>query len=242
MNKAQTLKVEIWSDIVCPFCFLGKRKFEQALEQFDHKQDIEIIWRSFQLNPGVQTDTSMSVYTYLSRTKGIPEEVAKQMTQQITERGLEVGIEYKFDETAVNNTLLVHCFLHYALDQGKQNEAKELLLSAYFEKGANVDDLETIMNVGRILDFDEGELRAVLTENRYEKEVIADMELAQRFGVRGVPFFVFDRKYAVSGAQEITAFIQTLIKAHDDWKNSLAGQTIQVTEGEGCSTDDNNCA
>lgn len=242
MNKAQTLKVEIWSDIVCPFCFLGKRKFEQALEQFDHKQDIEIIWRSFQLNPGVQTDTSMPVYKYLSRTKGISEEVAKQMTQQITERGLEVGIEYKFDETTVNNTLLAHCFLHYALDQGKQNEAKELLLSVYFEKGENVDDLETIMNIGRILDFDEGELRAVLTENRYKKEVLADMELAQRFGVRGVPFFVFDRKYAVSGAQEIPVFIQTLIKAHDEWKNRLAVQTIQVTEGESCSTDNDNCA
>lgn len=241
MYKTNTFTVEIWSDIVCPFCFLGKRKFELALEQFDHKQDVEVIWRSFQLNPGVKTDTSMSVYTYLSQTKGISEAVAKQMTQQIKERGQEVGIDYNFDDTKVNNTLLAHRFLHYALEKGKQNEAKELLLSAYFEDGANVDDFGTIMNIGKTLGFDEDELRTVLTENRYNMEVLEDIELAQWFGVRGVPFFVFDRKYAVSGAQETPVFIQTLIKAHDEWKKDQDVQNLQVTDGQSCSPDDNRC-
>lgn len=241
MNNQSVFTVEIWSDVVCPFCYLGKRKFEDALERFEFKEGVRIIWKSFQLNPGAKTDPTMSVYSYLSRTKGISEEVAKQMTAQIMQRGKEVGINYNFDSTKVNNTFMAHCFLHYALEKGKQNEAKEHLLKAYFEQGANVDDVDLILQIGCELGFDAKELKDNLENGKYEREVKDDMELAVQFGIRGVPFFVFDRKYAVSGAQESPVFLETLEKAYEEWKITHGQAVLKVKDGDSCQTDEGSC-
>lgn len=229
--------VEIWSDIVCPFCYLGKRKFEAALEHFADREHIQIQWKSFQLNPGVITDTSMSVYTYLSKTKGINEEVAKQMTEQITSRGKEVGIDYRFDETRVNNTFNAHCMLHFAKKYGKQNEAKERLLKAYFTEGINIDDRAELLKLGNELGFNPEELDQALKDRIFEAEVNADMQLAQQFGISGVPFFVFDRKYAVSGAQESVVFLDTLKKSFSEWRANNPEITMEIIEGESCTSD-----
>jgi predicted DsbA family dithiol-disulfide isomerase len=241
MENSPAFTVEIWSDVVCPFCYLGKRKFENTLEQFESKDKVHVIWKSFQLNPGVTTDPEMSVYTYLSQAKGITESVARQMTQQIKERGEEVGINYDFDSTRVNNTYLAHCFLHFALEKNKQNEAKEKLLNAYFEKGENVDDLDLLVRLGNELGFNEQEVRGNLQSDKYRHAVKKDMELGAKFGIRGVPFFVFDRKYAVSGAQETPVFLQTLVKAFDEWMKAGSFQAISSSEGDSCSTEEGNC-
>lgn len=240
-NSTKKMSIEIWSDVVCPFCFLGKRKFENTLKQFKNKDDLNIVWKSFQLNPDVRTDTSMSVYTYLSRSKGISEDVARKMTRQIMDRGKEVGIEYNFDATKVNNTFRAHCFLHFSADKNKQNDAKELLLKSYFEKGANVDDVEVLLQLGSNLGFNEQELKIALESGKYQSAVLEDMDLAAKFGIRGVPFFVFDRKYAISGAQESPVFLETLNKAFGEWQLSHAVSELDVTNGDSCSTENDNC-
>ena len=237
MDTTPVLTVEIWSDVVCPFCYLGKRKFEEALDQFAYKDLIRVEWKSFQLNPGVKTDTTMSIYTYLSNSKGISEEVAKQMTAQITERGKEVGINYQFDETKVINTLNAHCLLHFAKEAGLQDEAKERLLKAYFTEAINVDDIQILLQLGAEIGLNREELESALKNKSYIQAVEEDMELSRRFGIGGVPFFVFDRKYAVSGAQETQVFLQTLEKSFAEWRKNNPELKLEVTEGQSCAPD-----
>jgi predicted DsbA family dithiol-disulfide isomerase len=229
--------IEIWSDIVCPFCYLGKRKLEAALQQFPEKDHVVIEWKSFQLNPGVVTDTTTSIYTFLSQTKGMTEDVAKQMTAQITARGREENITYNFDETKVINTFNAHCLLHFAKEQGRQDQAKERLLKAYFTDAENVDDQEVLLRLSEEIGLDRKQLQRALAENVYAQSVQADMELAQQFGVGGVPFFVFDRKYAVSGAQETPVFLETLQKSFEEWKENNPNSQMTITEGESCAPD-----
>lgn len=237
MDTTNRFTIEIWSDIVCPFCYLGKRKFEAALDQFSGKDHTQVVWKSFQLNPGVKTDTTMSIYTYLSNTKGISEDVARQMTSQISERGKSVGIDYHFNETKVINTFNAHCLLHLAKEDGVQNEVKEQLLKAYFTDGANVDDLETLVQIGIASGLDKEKIELALKNRDFAAAVEEDMALSQRFGIGGVPFFVFDRKYAVSGAQETEVFLSTLEKAFSEWRMSNPEIKLEVTEGQNCSTD-----
>lgn len=229
--------VEVWSDVVCPFCYLGKRKFESALEAFPEKDHVQIEWKSFQLNPGVVTDTTMSIYTYLSQTKGISEDVAKQMTEQITSKGKEVNIDYHFDETKVINTFNAHNLLHFAKEKGLQNEAKERLLNAYFTEAKNVDDMEILLQIGDEIGLNRTALELALKNRTFAKEVNADMQLAQQFGISGVPFFVFDRKYAVSGAQETSVFLDTLKKSYSEWRKNNPEIKLEIIEGQSCKPD-----
>ena len=238
MDTTPSLTVEIWSDVVCPFCYLGKRKFEAALDQFSGKDHIQVVWKSFQLNPGVKTDTTMSIYTYLSNTKGISEDVARQMTAQITERGKEMGINYQFDDTKVINTLNAHCLLHFAKEHGLQDEAKERLLKAYFTEGVNVDDIQILLQLGDEIGLNRDELETALQNKSYIQAVEEDMELSRRFGIGGVPFFVFDRKYAVSGSQETQVFLQTLEKSFTEWRKNNPEFKLEVTEGANCTPDE----
>ena len=227
MDTTSLFTVEIWSDIVCPFCYLGKRKFEAALEQFPERNQVRIVWKSFQLNPDVMTDTSITVYEHLSRSKGISEDVARQMAEGVTERAREVGLHYDFDKAVVANTFKAHCLLHLAKEKGLQNEMKERLLKAYFIEGKNVDDTEILVNTGIEIGLNGAEIREKLNAEEYRAAVQEDMDLAQRFGIRGVPFFVFDRKYAVSGAQESNVFLQTLQNAYKEWKKDNSEATYK---------------
>jgi predicted DsbA family dithiol-disulfide isomerase len=239
MDTTPVFTVEIWSDIVCPFCYLGKRKFEEALAQFESKDQVRVVWKSFQLNPGVVTDTSISVYEHLSRSKGITEDVARQMAEGMTIRAKEVGLNYNFDKAVVANTFKAHCLLHLAKEHGLQNVAKERLLKAYFIEGMNVDDLEILVKLGTEVGLNAEEIREKLASDAFRAEVEEDMDLAQRFGISGVPFFVFDRKYAVSGAQEVPVFLQTLERSYGEWKKVNPDAELKVTEGAQCKPDKN---
>lgn len=213
MNPTPEMTIEIWSDIACPFCYLGKRTLEQALANFPKGKEVKIIWRSFQLNPDVVTDTTLYTYDYLRDYKGISIDQAKQMTSGISERGRELGITYDFDKAVVSNTRKAHEALHFAAAYGKQSEMKEALLRAHFTEGKNVDDVVLLVEIARSLQLDTEDLLSALTTGKYASEVDNDQLMAQQIGVRGVPFFVFDRKYAVSGAQPVEVFQETLEKA-----------------------------
>ena len=213
MNSTHEMTIEIWSDIACPFCYLGKRTLEQALTNFPQGKEVNIIWRSFQLNPDVKTDTSLFTYDYLRDYKGISIEQAKQMTAGISERGHDIGITYHFEKAIVSNTRKAHEAIHFAATFGKQSDMKEALLRAHFTEGKNVDDFGVLVEIAQTLNLNTEDFLDALTTSKYSIEVEKDQQMAQEIGVRGVPFFVFNRKYAVSGAQPVEVFQETLEKA-----------------------------
>lgn len=210
------IKIEIWSDVACPFCYIGKRKFEAALAQFEHKDSVEIEWKSFILDPYKVTDTTMSIEASLAKRKGISIDEAKSMSSYATEAAKKVDLLYNFDKTIVANTYKVHRFLHYSKTKNLQNIAKETALKAYFSDGKNIDDTDTLAQIGEELGMDRDILLDILNSDQYLDNVNQDISEAQEIGVRGVPFFVFNRKYAVSGAQESEIMLNTLQKVFSE--------------------------
>lgn len=210
ITERRNMKIEIWSDIACPFCYMGKRKFDLALAQFEGREEVEIEWKSFLLNPSLKTDPSISIFQYLSEIKGFPEEQARQMNAQITEAGKEVGLDYQFDQVVLANTMKAHRLLHEARAQGLQHEMEERLFEANFVEGKNIDDVNVLQDLAADIGMNTTALDVHLLSSTYDSAIQNDLDLAQQFGVRGVPFFVFDRKYAVSGAQSPETFLKTM--------------------------------
>jgi len=210
------MKIEIWSDIMCPFCYIGKRRFERALEQFEHKEAVEIEWKSFLLSPEMVTDPTKNMHQFLAEHKGISLEEATGMNDYVTTMAAQTGLEYNFDKAIPANSFNAHRFLHFAKKHGKQNEAEELVFRAYFTEGENIDDAKTLVDIAIQLGLDPNALAQAMKGDSFVQDVVADIEEARELGVRGVPFFVFNRKYAVSGAQESDTFLQTLEQAFVD--------------------------
>ena len=204
------MKIEIWSDVACPFCYMGKRKFDLALAQFEGRDDVHIEWKTFLLNPEMKTDPSKSIFQYLAEIKGFPEEQARQMNAQISEAGKEVGLDYQFEQVILANTLKAHRLLHEAKGQGCQHAMEERLFEANFVEGKNIDDVHVLLALAQDLGMRTVGLDVTLLSDKHDAEIQTDLQLAQQFGVRGVPFFVFDRKYAVSGAQAPETFLKTM--------------------------------
>ena len=220
MSNVKKMSVEIWSDIMCPFCYIGKKKFEQALSQFESKDEVEIIWKSFQLSPDLVTDTKINIDEYLATHKGISIEQAQQMNAQVSQMAKQVGLEYHLDKSVVANSFDAHRFSHYALSMGKQDAAEEKLFQAYFTEGKNMDDKNTLMDIGTEIGLDANEIEKILDSEMYCDAVIEDIKEAEAIGVQGVPFFVFDRKYAVSGAQDSAVFLNTLQQTLKEKQNA----------------------
>jgi len=210
------IKVEIWSDVACPFCYIGKRKFEAALAKFEHKDQVEIEWKSFILDPNKVSDPYLPLYESLAKRKGISFEQAKQMGTYATEAAKQIDLIYDFDKTIVANTFNVHRFLHYSKTKGLQNEAKEIALKAYFTEGKNVDDTTALIELGSQIGLEAAELEEVLKTDKFSSEVKQDITDAQEIGIQGVPFFVFNRKFAISGAQDSQIMLNTLEKAYSE--------------------------
>jgi predicted DsbA family dithiol-disulfide isomerase len=207
------MKIEIWSDIACPFCYIGKRKLEKAIQRLPDSEGIVLEWKSFQLNPTLQTDPNQNTLTYLSETKGWTMEQTLQMTAQVTAMGKEEGLNFNFEKTAVANTKRSHRLLHLAKEHNCQNELKEQLFKVYFEEGKNIDDLETLLQCAEHVGIPQAEAQWVLDMHEFEEEIDQDVYESRLIGVQGVPFFVFDRKFGISGAQPDEVFDQTLQQA-----------------------------
>ena len=233
------MKVEIWSDVMCPFCYIGKRKFELALEQFPQKDQIEIEWKSFQLNPDLVTDVSKNTSAYLAELKGWEPDYAKQVNDHVTNLAAEVGLEYNLDKAIVANSFHAHRFIQFAKSHGKGDEAEESLFKAYFTDGKNTDDLTVLAEIGAQLDLPEVEREAVLQSNSFAEKVEMDIYEAQQVGVKGVPFFVMDRKYAVSGAQAPEAFLQALEQSYNTWEGNKLINLNPDQSGASCDLEGN---
>lgn len=214
------MKVEIWSDVMCPFCYIGKRKFELALRDFPQKEQVEIEWKSFQLNPNMKTDPSKNINEFLAEHKGISVAQAKQMNDRVTAIANEVGLLYDFDKAIVANSFDAHRLSHFAKKHGLQNAVEELLFKAYFTEGKNTADHNTLIAIAVEAGLNEEEVRVMLTSNEFADDVNNDIYEAQQVGARGVPFFVFDNRYAVSGAQPSQLFSDVLNKIWTETKTT----------------------
>ena len=205
---SETIKVDIWSDVQCPWCYIGKRKFEDAVSRFDG--DVEVEYHSFELAPDTPVDYDGTPVDYLSDRKGIDRAQARQMIDRVTGIASEVGLEYDYDHIHQTNTVIAHELLHFARSKGRQLEVKERLLKAYFIKGEHVGRIEDLVEIAAELGFDRDEVTEALESHRFLPDVKADMAQAREYGIQGVPFFVFDGKYGVSGAQDAGTFANVL--------------------------------
>ena len=229
------MNVEIWSDVMCPFCYIGKRKFEKALEHFSQPEKINIIWKSYELNPGLKTDTSESIINYLCKSKGIQENQARQMMTHVKQMGTEDGLTLNLETTIVANSFNAHRFSHYAKSQGKQNEAEERLFHAYFSENLNTDDKNILLKLGEEIGLSTQGLKQVLDAKDFSEEVFQDEREATQIGIRGVPFFAFNRKYAVSGAQPEQVFLNTLKTAFSEWEKENNSSAMKIIDGKTCT-------
>ncbi|GAC1377105.1 MAG: protein disulfide isomerase FrnE [Hymenobacter sp.] len=227
------MKVEVWSDIVCPFCYIGKRRFEAALQKFPHADTVEVVWRSFELTPDYRPVPGRSVHESLAEKKGIPVAQAKEMSDYMANMAKEVGLDYDFDNAVPTNTFLGHQLIHLAAKHGKQGEAKERLMAAYYLEGQNLNEIETLAKLATEIGLDAEEARTALTAGTYAEAVRFDEYQAQQINVRGVPFFVFEDKYAVSGAQPVELFAEVLEKVWDETKPA----PVLVADGAACGPD-----
>lgn len=226
------MKVEIWSDVMCPFCYIGKRKFEGALKQFEHADNVEIIWKSFQLDPEMKTDSTISTHQYLADRKGWTYEYAKEVSSHVTTMAKDVDLDYHFDKAVVANSFNAHRVSHLAKRYNLGDAMEEALFKAYFTQGKNIDDQEALIQLAASVGLKAEEVKEVLNSNLYAEAVNQDIEEAQQVGVRGVPFFVIDRKLAVSGAQPSEVFLGALNKAWNEQKGAMTN-----IDGVSCSVD-----
>ncbi len=211
-----SLRVEVWSDVVCPWCYLGKRRLESALEQFPQRDQVEVVWRSFQLDPSVPEGTTYPTLPALAAKYRRSEDEMRDMQAHVEQVAAGEGLEYRLADTLSGNTLLAHELLHLAAEHGKRNELKERLLHAYFEKGRPVFDVDALVPFAVEVGLEETEVREALTDRRHLAAVREDAATAQALGTTGIPFFVVDRKYGAAGAQPAELLLQLLERAWAD--------------------------
>lgn len=229
------MKVEIWSDFVCPFCYIGKKNYEQALAQFPQHEQIVTEYKSFELDPNVSPSEQRRTIDSLAEKYGMSQERAKEMTAGVAGRAAEAGLEFHFDEMLDANTFDAHRIMQYAASLGKAHQLAEVLFRAHFTDNKSLSDHATLTELAASVGLDVADV--LKNEGQYKAQVRAEEFEAQQLDVRGVPFFVIDRKYAVSGAQPVQVFLDTLNKA---WSERSGGiQQVQAADedGDSCGTD-----
>ena len=214
MSEKTTVRVDVWSDVMCPFCYLGEAHLQQAVERTG--QDVEVRYHSFQLMPGLPPETATSPAELLEQARGIPRAQAEAMNAQVTERAAEAGLEYHLDHAVATNTMSAHRLLHLAAERDRQHELAVRLFAAYFTEGRHVGDHEVLADLAAEVGLDRADALEALASGAYADAVAADVRQARELGVTGVPFFVFDEKYAISGAQPVGVFERALTTAVAD--------------------------
>ncbi|GGE87599.1 DsbA family oxidoreductase [Mycetocola zhadangensis] len=225
---SESIKIDIWSDIACPWCYIGKRKFEAGAAAFAEKAgadapDVTIEYHSFELAPDTPVDFDGDEIDFLSTHKGMPADQVKGMLEHVTGIAEAAGLDYNFDVLKHTNTIKAHQLLHYAKAHGKQLEAKERLLKAYFTEGRHVGRIDDLADLAAEIGLDRDDVVRSLTEGEFLSDVRADQALGREYGIQGVPFFVIDGKYGVSGAQEAATFAQVLDQV---WAQREEGATV----------------
>lgn len=211
---SEKIKVDIWSDVQCPWCYIGKRKFEAGAAQFGG--DVEVEYHSFELAPDTPVDFDGTPADYLAQRKGLPLDQVAQMLDRVTGIAASVDLDYDYDAMHQTNTVKAHELIHYAKSRGRQLDMKERLLEAYFINGEHVGRIADLADIAADIGFDRDDVVRALESNEFLPAVKADVAQAQEYGIQGVPFFVIDGKYGISGAQEASTFAAALQQVHDE--------------------------
>jgi predicted DsbA family dithiol-disulfide isomerase len=238
---ATAMNIEIWSDVVCPWCYIGKRRFERAVASFGHPGEVTVTYRSFELDPSAPAERTGTHAEHLAGKYGMTIDQAEQASQQMTRRAAADGLEFRFDLIRGGNTFDAHRLLHLAKDHGLQPEMKERLMRATFTEGLPIADKPTLARLAVEAGLPAAQVQAVLDGDTYADAVRADEQQAARYGITGVPFFVADGKYAVSGAQPPEVLLQLLRRAYDE-KSQLTPVAVATASDSEASCDGDSCA
>lgn len=231
------MKIEIWSDYVCPFCYIGKKQLEKAIQDMGYDGQVELIYKSYQLDPTTPVDSNVTVYESLAKKYGMSLEKAQEMTEGVTARAKEVGLNYDFSNLMEENTLKAHRLVKWAEQQGDVTALVESLLHSHFIEGKRIGQDEVLLTIAEQVGLQREEVAKVLVADTFKDEVEADIQEGQQLGVRGVPFFVLNRKYGISGAQPQQVFEETLRKVAEE-EGLQPKLTMAGSEDSGICTDD----
>ena len=231
------MKVEIWSDVVCPWCYVGKRRFEEALSRFEHAEEVDLEWRSFELDPNAPAVVGVPMTQILESKYGMTPGQAETANDRMTGLAAELGLEYHLDRVQAGNTFDAHRLIHLAARQGLGDAMKERLFAAYFTEGLPVGDRPTLAKLAGEVGLDPHQVETALDGDDFSVEVRQDEDRAAALGVRGVPFYVIDETYGISGAQPADVLLGALEQAWSESQTAAAADdgVEAETTGPGCS-------
>ncbi|WP_226659676.1 DsbA family oxidoreductase [Pseudalkalibacillus hwajinpoensis] len=229
------MQIEVWSDFVCPFCYIGKRRLEHALSTFPHRDQVDVIFKSFELDPNAKESNGESMAELLAAKYQVSLEQAQGMCENMRQQAAGENLTYDFDKMIPTNSFDAHRLVHYAKEYGKGNEMSERLFYAFFTESKNIGDHETLALLGEDLGLKAIDIRQFLRTDEFTSQVRQDEAMGSQLGIQGVPFFVFDGKYAVSGAQPVEMFEQALTKAWEE------GNKLEVMSGEAAACTADSC-
>jgi predicted DsbA family dithiol-disulfide isomerase len=230
------MKIDIWSDVRCPFCYIGKRKFEHALSQFEYKDKVEVEWHSFELDPNAKTEPGKNAYEHLAEAKGQTKAWAMDMHQYVKDTAAEVGLDFNFDKLVIANSFDAHRLIQLAKTLNLGDEAEESLFSAHLIQGKNIADRNTLMEIAAEIGIAQEVVTTMLDSDAFADEVRYDEQAAQTIGIRGVPFFILNQKYTISGAQPADTFLNALKQS---WQEHANQQDLDAASGNSCSPEEN---
>lgn len=234
------MKIEVWSDFVCPFCYIGKRRLEEAIAQFPGKDQVEVEFKSFELDPNAQTYSGTGINEALAKKYGMSIEEAKRANEGIGSQAAEVGLTFNFDEMKPTNTFDAHRLAKFAATVGKEKEMTEKLLASYFTESKLISDHDVLVEIAQTAGIEKEETLAVLNDStKYANDVRIDEALAQQMGVTGVPFFVINQKYSISGAQPTETFRRALQQVWEEEGNAPKLQDLSGGNTAAACIDDN---
>ncbi|WP_347350630.1 DsbA family oxidoreductase [Intrasporangium sp.] len=231
------MRIDIWSDIACPWCFIGKRRFERALVGFAHRDDVQVSWHSYQLDPDLPEHYDGAELDYLAGRKGMTPEQVRRMFDHIGGVAAGEGLRYDFGSLVVANSLRAHELVHLAAAHGLDGPVNEALLSAHFEHGEDIGSLEVLVRIGTAAGLDGSEVEQALADGRYRAAVQSDIRRAGSLGIQGVPFFVLDDKYGVSGAQPTEVFSETLEQVWREANPLVMVSPVAAEDDPACGPD-----
>jgi predicted DsbA family dithiol-disulfide isomerase len=238
------MKIEVWSDFVCPFCYIGKRRLENALAQFPHREQVQVEFKSFELDPNSPKYSGKSIHEALAAKYGMTVEQAKKTNEGVGQHAASVGLTFNFDEMKPTNTFDAHRLAKFAKEKGKEAEMTEKLLYAYFTESKEISDHETLADIAEATGLDREEALHILQDkNAFANDVRIDEGIAQQYGISGVPYFIINQKYAISGAQPPETFANALQKVWEEENASTPKfQDLSGESAEDASCEDGNCA
>jgi len=239
-KRGVVMKIEVWSDFVCPFCYIGKRRLEEAVSQFPHKDQVEVEFKSFELDPNSPKYSGQNIHEVLADKYGMSIEQAKQANHGVGQQAATVGLTFNFEEMKPANTFDAHRLAKFAKTKGKEAVLSEKLLQAYFTESKNIGDVETLADIAEDSGLNRQEVLTVLNDKTtYANEVRADEGIAQQYRIGGVPYFIINSKYAISGAQPLETFKGAIQKV---WEEEFPAPVLQdLSTDEDVSCADGNC-